>query len=176
LMGVASPIVGRLFDRFGPRVLTTVGASMLSLILWLFSGLTADSSVALILTISILFNGSLALLFTPIFATGLNQLPRSLYSHGSAIMSTLQQVAGAVGTAMLVTIMALRTAAYLSTAQQPSAPETLKAAQTAGLQSAFLVATGLAVLALCLTLLLRRSTPPVEDEAGVELEMGVSLH
>ena len=54
---------------------------------------------------------ALACLFTPCFTTGLNPLPPDLYSHGSAILSTLQQVAGAAGTALLVAIMSSQTAA-----------------------------------------------------------------
>ena len=50
----------------------------------------------------------LAFLFTPAFTTALNPLPPSLYSHGSAILSTLQQVSGAAGVALLVTIVTLR--------------------------------------------------------------------
>jgi DHA2 family lincomycin resistance protein-like MFS transporter len=48
---------------------------------------------------------ALAMLFTPIFTASLGSLPEHLYSHGSAIVGTVQQVAGAAGTALLVTIL-----------------------------------------------------------------------
>ena len=54
----------------------------------------------------VLFSAGLAFLLTPSFTTGLNPLPPSLYSHGSAILTTLQQVSGAAGTALLVTVLA----------------------------------------------------------------------
>ena len=45
----------------------------------------------------------------PVSTNGLNQLPRHLYPHGTAMNNTLNQVAGAIGTALLVTIMTNRT-------------------------------------------------------------------
>ena len=162
LMGVASPLVGRFFDRHGPRALVTVGASLLTLVLWRFSVLAPDTSVPTLLALHVGFNSGLALLFTPVLATGMNQLPRSLYPHGSAISSTLQQVAGAVGTALLVTVMT--TSTQVHAAAGAAAPDALNA----GLHSAFTVAAGIAVLGLILTLFIRRSSPP--DETGADVQ------
>ena len=78
----------------------------------------------------------LALIFTPAFTTGLNPLPPHLYSHGSAIMSTLQQVAGAAGTALLVSIYAVVSAS---------------SGMVAGMHAAFLTASVIAVAAVVLS-------------------------
>jgi MFS transporter, DHA2 family, lincomycin resistance protein len=51
---------------------------------------------------------SLATVFTPVFTVGLGALPTHLYSHGSSLLGTLQQVAAAVGTAATVTVMSWR--------------------------------------------------------------------
>ncbi|HEY0733619.1 MAG TPA: MDR family MFS transporter, partial [Herpetosiphonaceae bacterium] len=158
LMGVAAPFVGRIFDRSGPLALAITGASLLVLALWGFTTLTAATPVWLLLVLHITFNSGLALLFTPIFATGLNQLPRSLHAHGSAIFSTLQQVAGAVGTALLVTIMTTGTEAYLHSVENPADLTVQQAALTNGLHTAFSVAAGIALLGLILALFLRRSS------------------
>lgn len=171
LMGVAAPVVGRLFDRHGPTALVSVGAGLLVFTLWRFTTISASTSVSMLLALHLIFSLGLALLFTPIFTTGLNQLPRALYGHGSALSSTLQQVAGAVGTALLVTIMANSRQAYLSTVSGSSETDAL----TAGLHSAFAVAAGIAVGALLLALFMRRAEPPVEtsDEQG---QPALSLH
>jgi DHA2 family lincomycin resistance protein-like MFS transporter len=163
LMGAASPLIGQLFDRYGPRALVSAGASLLVLALWRFTALEPDTSVPTLLALHIGFNSGLALLFTPIFATGLNQLPRSLYAHGSAISSTLQQVAGAMGTALLVTVMTTSAQAHAAAGGPSGTP---LQSLNAGLHSAFGVAAGVAVLALILTLFIRRSSPP--EEPGAE--------
>ena len=85
----------------------------------------------------------LALIFTPAFTTGLNPLPPHLYSHGSAIMSTLQQVAGAAGTALLVSVYAVVSAS---------------AGMVAGMHAAFLTASVIAVAAVVLAALMRKTT------------------
>ncbi len=42
---------------------------------------------------------------TTLMTTSLASLPDELYSHGSAILNTLQQLAGAAGTAFLMTFL-----------------------------------------------------------------------
>lgn len=173
LMGVTAPSVGRLFDRYGPPVLASTGAALLTLSLWGFTTLSETTSVALLLTLHLTFSLGLSLLFTPILASGLNPLPSRLYSHGSAIMSTLQQVAGAIGTALLITIMTLRSEASLERVATP------ELAQIAGLHAAFAVATGIAAVALVLAFFLRRTLPTensAEVQADTELQPALAGH
>ena len=122
LMGLLGPIVGRLFDRFGPRVLTVPGACGLVLCTLGFSRAEVDTPVILLLGLHVLFSAGLAFLLTPSFTTGLNPLPPSLYSHGSAILTTLQQVAGAAGTALLVTVLAIRSTGLEAAGARPQKP------------------------------------------------------
>jgi DHA2 family lincomycin resistance protein-like MFS transporter len=84
----------------------------------------------------------LAFLFTPLFTASLGSLPERLYSHGSAIVATIQQVAGAAGTALLVTILA----AY-QIHPSPTAPATLDSTAI-GVHWAFLTAAIISLLAI----------------------------
>lgn len=45
------------------------------------------------------------MIIMPAQTNGLNQLPRALYADGAAVMNTLQQIAGATGTAFAITLM-----------------------------------------------------------------------
>ncbi|GAA4050888.1 DHA2 family efflux MFS transporter permease subunit [Arthrobacter methylotrophus] len=141
-MGLLGPVVGRLFDKLGPFPLTVSGSILLVLTLWQFSMLTADSQLWWVIVLYAVLSLGLALLFTPAFTTGLNPLPPHLYSHGSAIMSTLQQVAGAAGTALLVSIFAVVSAV---------------SGFVAGMQAAFLTATLIAVAAVVLSAMMRKT-------------------
>ncbi|ADV66091.1 MDR family MFS transporter [Deinococcus maricopensis] len=150
LMGLLAPPVGKLFDRYGPVWLATPGAALLTLALWQFGTITPGTSIAALLALHLTLSAGLALLFTPVFTASLGPLPMHLYSHGSAILSTLQQVAGAAGTALLITIMTGRSAALVQSAVTP------QLALNAGLQSAFMVAAGISVLAVVLAVFTRR--------------------
>ncbi len=151
LMGLLGPIVGRLFDRFGPRVLTVPGTAALVLCTLGFSQVGPATPIPLLLALHLVFSCGLAFLFTPAFTTALNPLPRHLYSHGSAILTTLQQVAGAAGTALLVGIMAFRTASLEAVGLRPDA------ALVGGLHTAFLVAAGISCAAVVLAFFMRKT-------------------
>lgn len=141
-MGLLGPFIGRLFDRVGPLPLTVTGSVLMVLALWQFSMLDAGSPVWWIVTLHVGLSFGLALLFTPAFTTGLNPLPPHLYSHGSAIMSTTQQVAGAAGTALLVSIFAVVSAT---------------SGLVAGMSAAFLTATAIALAAVVLSAMMRKT-------------------
>lgn len=106
LMGVLSPVVGRLFDRVGPRPLVIPGAFVLCAALWgMAIMLDEGASIGWVIATHMTLNCALAFLFTPLMSSGLGSLDRSLYSHGSAITSTVQQLAGAAGTALFITVL-----------------------------------------------------------------------
>jgi DHA2 family lincomycin resistance protein-like MFS transporter len=155
LMGLAGPFVGRLYDRFGPRPLVFPGAVALSLSLWILTfGLHEGSSWVVLLGAHLVLMLSLAFLFTPAFSTALGSLPPQLYSHGSATIATLQQVAGAAGTAVFVALFATGvTAAGTTNPGLPTAPEA-----AAGSHQAFLVGGLLSLLVIVLALLIRKPT------------------
>ena len=93
---------------------------------------------------------SLAAVFTPVFTVGLGDLPEHLYSHGSSLLGTLQQVAGAIGTAALIVVMSNRSSHLAETgASQP-------AAFVGGLQWAFAAAALMGVVVVVCALFLPR--------------------
>ena len=110
LMGLLGPTVGRWYDRLGARPLVVPGSVGILVALAVLSTVTATTSVWLVLTAHVLLMGALAAVFTPVFTVGLGALPMHLYSHGSSLLGTLQQVAAAVGTAVTVTVMSWRAA------------------------------------------------------------------
>lgn len=106
LMGLAGPLVGRVYDRHGARRLVVPGSVMLFLSLCGFAMLSATTPIWELVVLQTIMMVGLSMMFTPLMTDALSALPDRLYSHGSAIMTTLQQVAGAAGTALFVTVMA----------------------------------------------------------------------
>ena len=99
LMGLLAPTVGRLYDRHGPTALLVIGAVVVSAVLWSMTMFDENSPFWWVLVAHIVLSFGLALLFTPLFTSGLASLRPELYSHGSAVVGTIQQLAGAAGIA-----------------------------------------------------------------------------
>ncbi len=108
-MGVLGPIVGRLYDRVGPRPLVIPASFVVLGVFVFFSSMTLQTPWWLVMLGHVAMSLSFAFIFTPLFTVSLGSLPKRFYSHGSAVVGTIQQVAGAAGTALFVTVFAMQT-------------------------------------------------------------------
>jgi len=149
IMGVLGPIVGRLYDRHGPRALLIPSALIGTAALLLLATVTETTSLWFVLAGHILLSIGLAGVLTPLFTAGLSAVPDRYTSYGSAIFATVQQVGGAAGTALVVTLLAILSAAGRA-AGVAAAP-----AAASGVRLAFLVAAcvfaAIVVLAVFIT-------------------------
>ncbi|WP_373352820.1 MDR family MFS transporter [Pseudoroseicyclus sp. CXY001] len=143
VMGLMAPIVGRLFDRIGARKLVIPGAVLVSGALWTMQSYGMDTPILVVLGGHVVLSIGLALLFTPLFTSSLGSLPPKLYSYGSAVLGTAQQVSGAAGIALFVSIMTIRTGNALASGVDalPATAEGLHA----GFLAAAIISLGLIV-------------------------------
>jgi DHA2 family lincomycin resistance protein-like MFS transporter len=143
IMGLLAPTIGKIYDRVGPRPLLIPGALIVSAVLWTLTFiLTPGTPVWQLVAAHVTLSVGLALMFTPLFTASLGSLPPRLYAHGSATLSTLQQVAGAAGTALFISTMAS------VTTSEAEAGASAAEAQSAGIQSAFVIGAVMATLAI----------------------------
>jgi DHA2 family lincomycin resistance protein-like MFS transporter len=119
MMGLLGPIVGRLYDRWGTTRLLVPGSVLVSAVLWGLTLVNEGTSVWAVLAAHVLLCIGLALMFTPLFTASLSSLPMQLYSHGSAILGSVQQVAGAAGVALFVALMTIQSGALLAAGSEP---------------------------------------------------------
>lgn len=162
VMGLLMPITGKLFDRFGAKWLAIIGMVITIGTTIGFVDLTDSTSYTYLLFMSTARRIGMALLLMPIQTAGLNQLPSRLNAHGTAITNTIRQVAGAVGTSLLVTVMTTRTTTHMTdmlasggnsgaTQQQMITDATIQ-----GINDAYLVIVGIGILGLLLTFFIKR--------------------
>ena len=164
-MGLMGPRVGALFDRFGSRLLVLPGSVAIVVSLFAFTQVGADTAYPLILGVHILMMIGLAALFTPVFTLGLGDVPMNLYSHGSSMLGTIQQVAGAFGTALVITLMTSHEKSQIA----DGVPKL--AAQIDGMQLAFLVSAVIALVVIVLvTMLPNRAAVDPHTDLDAELE------
>ena len=105
VMGIMNPITGILFDKYGARALSITGLTLLALGTFGLSRLTVGTSEMYVIVIYAIRMFGIAMITMPLTTSGLNSLDRRFYSHGNAIINTLRQVAGSIGTSMIITLM-----------------------------------------------------------------------
>lgn len=171
VMGFMSPVTGRLFDKFGAKVLAIPGLAIVVITTYLFSQLSVDTSYWQIMGIYTARMFGISMVMMPVMTNGLNTLPMISYPHGTAINNTLQQVAGAIGSAFLITIMNTRTeSAAKELAASGAAPESiLNMAMLDGINFSFFVSMFIALVALILAFFIKKPQRPVTEAEKEEV-------
>lgn len=145
VMGIMNPIAGRLFDQFGARWLAITGFSIITITSFAMTFFTPETTFAYIATMNAIRMFGISLVMMPATTAGLNELPEKLIPHGTAMNNTFRQVSGAIGTALLVTVMATS-----------AIPKDSLEGAVRGVNMSFVVATVVSVIGLILALFIGR--------------------
>jgi DHA2 family lincomycin resistance protein-like MFS transporter len=168
VMGLMAPFVGRAYDRVGPRPLVVPASMIVIAALAMLAMLDEGTSLGFVVAAHVVLSIGLALMFTPLLTTALGAVPPQRYSHGSAIISTAQQVAGAAGAAIFITVMTRRATSISDAGTRDVG------ALAEGVQSAMYVGIGLAVVSGIVALFLHRppsqQAPPSGSGGGSRAE------
>ncbi|WP_409304816.1 DHA2 family efflux MFS transporter permease subunit [Peribacillus sp. SCS-155] len=188
LMAIMSPINGRLFDKFGGRILAVIGLAITVVTTYYFSQLTLETSYTYLMVLHAIRMIGISMVMMPVSTNGLNQLPARFYPHGTAMNNTLNQVAGAIGTALLVTIMSNRTETHAEElAKEAMKNVTAKPTEAAaaamqqqigmralleGINDSFFIAACIIIISFILAFFIKRSK---QAEDPVEVK-GTQMH
>ncbi|WP_226084941.1 DHA2 family efflux MFS transporter permease subunit [Mesobacillus sp. S13] len=183
-MAIMSPITGRLFDKFGGRALALIGLTITLVTSYYFSKLSMETTYTQLIILYTVRMFGMSMVNMPVNTNGLNQLPARYYPHGTAMNNTMQQVSGAIGTALLVTVMSMRAESYgkelaASALKEASAAgnavtpavqaemqqQIAMQAMLHGINDAFYVTVFLSAIALVLAFFIKRATQ-AEDTIG----------
>jgi DHA2 family lincomycin resistance protein-like MFS transporter len=149
-MGRLGPFVGRRYDKVGPRPLVIPGVIIVTAVLWAMTQLGTQTPWPFILLGHMIMCVGFALLFTPLFTVCMSSVPAQLYSHGSAVLGSFNQVGGAAGVALFIAIMSAQSAKLGAGGAVPLE------ALAGGIRAAFLVGAISALLAVASTFLVRK--------------------
>lgn len=167
IMGIMNPIAGKIFDRHGPRAMSLVGMTLLLLSTLCFAFAQVDTNIYLLTAVFAVRMFSMALVNMPINTWGMNALDNKLMNHGTSISNTLRQVAGSLGTALVVSVY--------SAVGSALAPQMGEAdALMAGFNASFFVCSLLVAVGLVLAIIFVKGKPgtitQVEDAGKTEAE------
>jgi len=188
VMGIMSPITGKLFDKYGARSLAVFGLIITIVTTYYFSKISMDTAYSTLVLLYTLRMFGMSMVMMPVMTNGLNQLPAHNNPHGTAMNNTLQQVSGAIGSAVLITIMNNKTtakaeeltagamnnmSANAAQAMTQSASEVkqqiLNEAMLHGINYTFFLSTLIAAIALILAFFIKRVKPNDDNLTGGEV-------
>jgi EmrB/QacA subfamily drug resistance transporter len=124
-MTVAMPVIGRVVDKVGARVVILIGLPLLAITTWQFGLLDLTTSDATIRIWLALRGCAMGLVMMPSMTAGLNAVPLPLMSRASSMSNVMRQVFGAFGTAIIVTVLQVRQTFHTAILSQTVTPENL---------------------------------------------------
>lgn len=160
IMGILSPLIGRIFDAIGARWLLIIGLSIMSVTTIFFTNLTENTSLAYLTVVFAVRMIGISMVMMPSTTAGLNVLPIKLIPHGTAMTNTMRQVAASIGTATLVTIMSLTADASIKNGSQ---------ALIHGVNIAFYVATAITIIGLLLSFYVKDKKQFIKERTAVKM-------
>ncbi len=159
LNGFLSPVMGRLFDKVGPRKMMIPGMFVLTAIMVFYAMIHPGIPVYIFIIVYILLMVSISMIMMPSQTNALNELPKRLYPHGTAVSNMMQPIAGAMGVSIFVSIMTQGQNKALESIDRPTI-EQVNHALTTGVHQAYWFAIVLVLIGLVTSLFITRATPP----------------
>ncbi|AEG18098.1 DHA2 family efflux MFS transporter permease subunit [Methanobacterium paludis] len=151
-------LAGHIYDKHGTRIVISSGLALMCISMIFLSHLSASTALMIVLIMNCgLYVGS-ALLMSPNQTNALGNLDSKYYASGSAIMTSLQQIGGAIGSSLFVSFMTFSQNNYLQNLINPTATQQVSAL-VSGVDFAFLIGAVVLGLVFVLSLFLKRETP-----------------
>ena len=113
---LAAPRSAAMVARFGYRPVISIGLALVALSMFLLIQLRIDTPLWMVLVVFFLFGFGMGNVIAPGSTILQNVLPLARAGAGSAVQNTVRQVAGALGVAIVGTVLATQYAARLADA------------------------------------------------------------
>lgn len=157
LNSILSLVSGRIYDGHGPKLVISSGLAIMCISMVLLSFLSASTLLTVIVLILICFFIGTSLVMAPNQTHALGNLPPQYYPSGSAIMTALQQIGGAIGSALFVSFMTFGQTNYLQNLANPTTTQQVQAL-VSGVDLAYLIGAVVLGMGFVLSLFLKHET------------------
>lgn len=130
-MMVFSPLSSTFVKRFGTRAVGLVGLTLVGLVFLAIAQVRVDTPLWMIVVLFFVQSAGMANLMPPAMNTMMQSVPREQAGVASALSNTLRQVGGALGVAVLGTVMAQAYQSRIADAAGSQLPDAAQASLTA---------------------------------------------
>ena len=153
------PLVGRLYGTLGPSTLMAGGVLLIAGGTYALSRLTPDVSHSYVLVWMLVRNVGISLSMMPASNAGMEQIPRELSGHASAISNWLRNVFGAFSIAIFTSLLSTFTTREAAVLVQQGVTERRSIELLSfveGINDVYLVATAITLVAVPLSVFVRK--------------------
>jgi len=145
-MAVISPFAGKIYDKFGIRKLAVTGSVFMTGSCIAISFVSLRTSIAYLIVVYVARLIAISCIMMPIVTWGVSTMDEKLTSHGTALLTSLRTIAGAIGSAVFVATMTFIT--------RITSESNAVTANAPGMDAAFIGISALAVLQLIIAVML----------------------
>ncbi|WP_019240626.1 MULTISPECIES: DHA2 family efflux MFS transporter permease subunit [Bacillus] len=149
---ILAPTIGRLFDKYGPRAVITPGTVLVVIGYGLYAMYGTETALWIMAATHIIMMLGIGMVLASVQTNTLNALPRQYYPDGIAITQTSQQVSGAIGIAVMVSLFSAKQTSYVS-----SFANDVSAAAATGSSYVFKISLVLAIINIVLSLFMKKT-------------------
>ncbi len=104
-MAVISPFAGKIYDKFGMKRLAVAGTFMMIISTFGMEFITINTSVVFAAILNVIRSVAIGCLMMPFVTYGISSMEADNTAHGTALLTSLRTIAGAIGTAVFVGIL-----------------------------------------------------------------------
>ncbi|WP_230162104.1 DHA2 family efflux MFS transporter permease subunit [Peribacillus simplex] len=148
---VFAPIIGKLFDKYGPRAVITPGTILVVIGYGLYAMYGTDTALWIMVVTHIVMMLGIGMVLASVQTNTLNALPKQFYPDGIAITQTSQQVSGAIGIAVMVSLFSANQNGYMT-----DVANDLPAAAASGSSLVFKISLIFAIVNVVLSLFMKK--------------------
>ncbi|MGM9944154.1 MAG: DHA2 family efflux MFS transporter permease subunit [Lysinibacillus sp.] len=148
---ILAPIIGKMFDKYGPKAVITPGTILVAIGYLLYAQYGTETTVLIVALTHVVMMLGVGMVLASVQTNTLNALPRQYFADGIAITQTSQQVAGAIGIGIMVSLFSAKKGSFLEAGLGD-----FSAAAASGSSFVFYISFALAVLNVVLSLFLKK--------------------
>lgn len=147
---IFAPMIGKMFDKYGPKAVITPGTILVVIGYALYTTMGTDTATWMIVVTHIIWMLGVGMVLAATQTNTLNSLPREYYPDGIALTQTVQQVAGAMGIAIIVALLSAKQDSSLALGNE------LTEATVSGSSFVFMIGLALAIVNFILSLFIKK--------------------
>jgi len=155
LGGILPLVSGRIYDKKGPKLVISSGLAVMCISMVFFAGLSDSTLLQVVVLLCCGIYAGSSFVMAPNQTNTLGNLPARYYASGSAIMTSLQQIGGSIGSSLFVSFMSFGQHSYLQNLVNPTAAQQVSAL-VSGVDFAFAIGAVILAFAFVLSLFLKR--------------------